>query len=70
MTRTNVSSSNLSSIGYNSDSRTLEIEFHSGGVYEYYHVPESVYTNLMNANSHGIYFNANIKKNYDFKQTN
>ena len=34
MTHTNVSSSDLRSVGY--ENRTLEIRFHSGGVYRYY----------------------------------
>jgi KTSC domain len=33
MERQPVSSSNLKSVGYDPRSRTLEIEFHNGGVY-------------------------------------
>ena len=40
MNRKPVRSSNISSIGYDSESKTLEIEFHSGGVYQYFNVPE------------------------------
>ena len=36
MIRQPVSSSNIRSIGYDSMSSTLEIEFHSGGVYQYF----------------------------------
>ncbi|MBP3469722.1 MAG: KTSC domain-containing protein [Lachnospiraceae bacterium] len=54
-----VSSSDISSIGY--DGSTLHIRFHSGGLYAYYNVPNSVYSGLMNAASHGRYFHANIK---------
>ena len=38
MIRQPVSSSNIRSIGYDSESNTLEIEFHSGGVYQYFGV--------------------------------
>jgi hypothetical protein len=62
MKRTNVESSNLASVGYDPSSMTLEIEFKKSGVYQYFEVPESVYEELMNANSHGEYFDANIKK--------
>ena len=35
MDRTPVRSSNIGSIGYNGASSTLEVEFHSGGLYQY-----------------------------------
>lgn len=62
MNRTSVSSSNLNSIGYDEESRILEIEFNTGSVYQYVDVPESIYEGLMNAESHGKYFDVNIKK--------
>lgn len=49
MNRTPVSSSNLASIGYDHESMVLEIKFHSGGIYQYFNVPESVYQGLMPA---------------------
>ena len=64
---TAVQSSNLSSVDYDW-SGTLTIEFHSGGVYEYYNVPPSEYAGLMNASSHGEYFHAHIKKRYDYQR--
>lgn len=62
MNRTAVSSSNLASAGYDPESMVLEIEFHSGGIYQYSNVPESKYEGLMKASSHGTYFDAYIKK--------
>jgi hypothetical protein len=62
MQRTPVTSSNLKSVGYDPDTRTLEIEFHSGGIYQYSGVPEAVYSGLMSASSHGSYFDSHIKK--------
>lgn len=64
MDRQPVSSSNLASVGYNSAAESLEIEFKNGLVYEYYNVPQFIYDQLMQAPSHGIYFNANIKNSY------
>ncbi len=64
MIRQPVSSSNISSIGYDPESRTLEIEFHSGGVYQYFNVPESIYNALMSASSQGSYFHHYIKGQY------
>lgn len=62
MNRKNVVSSNIHSIGYSEG--TLEIEFLNGGIYQYSNVPEIVYTALINADSHGRYFNAYIKNSY------
>lgn len=62
MNRTPVSSTNLRAVGYDPDTRTLEIEFLNGGLYRYSGVPASVHADLMSASSHGSYFDANIKK--------
>jgi hypothetical protein len=62
-----VQSSDLCAVDYDW-SGTLTIEFHSGGVYEYYHVPQSEYDGLMNASSHGRYFHAYIKNRYDYRR--
>jgi KTSC domain len=62
MSRTPVSSSNLASVGYDRTTQTLEIEFLHGGVYQYSGVPPSVYDGLMEAESHGSYFDRHVKK--------
>ena len=62
MNRISVSSSNLRSVGYDPAQRILEVEFHHGGVYQYYAVPECLYSALMRASSHGEYFDAHIKR--------
>lgn len=62
MNRTNVSSSNIASIGYDSDRRVLEVEFLNRSVYQYFSVPEYLYNGLMRADSHGSYFDYYIKK--------
>jgi len=64
MIRQSVNSSNIKSIGYDSGSNTLEIEFHSGGVYQYFNVPELVYKELMQAPSHGSYFHRHIRERF------
>ena len=61
-----VSSSNLSAVGY--DGNTLRIQFHTGGVYDYSGVPESVYNGLMNAASKGSYHAAHIKNDYPYRK--
>lgn len=65
MDRQAVSSSNLASIGYDPNSETLEVEFaKTGKVYEYYNVPQFIYERLMEASSHGVFFNAEIRNVY------
>ncbi|MBE0545965.1 MAG: KTSC domain-containing protein [Verrucomicrobia bacterium] len=69
MARTPVSSSNLASVGYDSVSGTLEVEFLSGTIYQYTNVPSERYSGLINAPSKGDYFNFYIKEGgYAFKQ--
>lgn len=61
MKRTPVDSSNISSIGYDEGSNTLEIEFHGGTVYQYFDVPLNVYDGIMEAGSKGQYLAQHIK---------
>jgi KTSC domain len=68
MERISVTSSNLSSVGYDVESQTLEIEFNNGGVYQYAGVPEGEFEGLMSAASQGQYFHANIKNRYSFSK--
>lgn len=66
MQREAVSSSDIKSVGYDTNAQTLEIEFHSGGVYQYFSVPDDVYNSLMAADSHGKYFHAHIKSRFRY----
>jgi len=61
MDRVPVRSSNIRSVGYDPATRTLELEFHSGGLYRYSGVPESIYEDFMQAVSKGAYFHDHIK---------
>ena len=63
-----VASSDLKSIGYDLGSSTLEIEFLSGGIYQYFDVPRGEYEALAEASSHGKYFQANIKGFYRYER--
>ena len=62
-----VSASDLSAVGYDPKSKTLEIQFHNG-IYRYSNVSESVYNGLMSASSHGVYFYQNIKEKYPYSK--
>ena len=61
MRREAVDSEALRSVGYDPDSRILEIEFNNGTVYRYFAVPLSVHAGLMTAKSKGEYYAANIR---------
>ena len=68
MQHTPVTSSDIRSVGYDLGSQTLEILFNSGGLYQYYGVPQQVYAGLMQAASHGRYFHAFIKDLYRYRR--
>jgi hypothetical protein len=68
MERIPASSSNINSIGYDRQSNILEVEFSSGGIYQYFDVPEHLYDNLMNASSKGQFLNDYIKYSYRYQK--
>ncbi len=63
-----VVSSNIKSIGYDPNSKTLEVEFHNGSIYQYEDVLESAYTELMNSGSYGRTFSSQIRDKYFYKR--
>ncbi len=65
MDRKYVESSMISSIGYDSSSSTLEVEFKSDHqVWQYLDVPEYVWYEFESAASIGKYWHENIKNKY------
>jgi hypothetical protein len=66
--RIKVESSNIDSIGYDTKTSTLEIEFINGRVYQYFNVPYMTYLSLFVAKSKGKYFANYIKNNYEFEK--
>lgn len=66
MNRVHVNSSNLSSVGYDPASATLEVAFHHGGIYQYYGVPATVHTALLGAPSKGSYLAHFVKGRYRY----
>ena len=64
MQRAKVNSSTLRSVGYNEENAILELEFVSDAVYQYFHVPVSVYLELMVASSKGSHFNEFVRDIY------
>jgi hypothetical protein len=70
MNRTEISSSNIKSVGYDKQTRILEVEFNNNQVYQYYDVEDRVFSELMSAESKGKYFYENIRKNYSYFKVN
>jgi len=66
MVRQEVSSTSIHAIGYDSQTKALEVEFKSGRVYRYFDVPPDIYEALMHSDSHGQYFNTNIRDTFKF----
>lgn len=66
MNRYFVDSSAFLSVGHDESTQTLEIEFHDGDIYQYYHVPSIVYRDLLKAPSSGQYFAFFIKPTYQW----
>lgn len=62
MKRIYVESSNIKSIGYDEIMNILQVEFKNGSIYNYFDIPKIIYTNLINAESHGKYLDKYIKK--------
>ena len=59
----------MNSVGYDIESRILEIEFTGGVIYQYFDVPEDIYLDLMSAESKGRYFNLVVKLlGFDYHQ--
>lgn len=61
-------SSNISSLKYESGQMILEVAFHGGGVYQYFDVPQVVWERMKAAPSQGIYLNAEVKGHYRYSK--
>lgn len=68
MNREPVASSNVASIGYDEPSQTLEVEFMSGAVYQYYNVSQALFDQLMQAGSKGKFLAYQIKNAYPYSR--
>ena len=68
MTRTSVTSSNIRSVGYNRDNKTLEVEFNHNSTFQYENVSQKLYDGLRSATSHGRFFDAKIKDKFTYKK--
>jgi hypothetical protein len=58
----------LRSVGYDDSKKILEIEFHTGLVYQYSGVPPKVYADLMHSVEIGKYFSEKVRPRFQTKQ--
>ena len=63
---TDVDSSNVESVAYDGETKTLAIKYVNGGLYSYDAVDMQVYTDLVHAESVGKFLNQQIKGRYSF----
>lgn len=68
MERQPVKSSNIHSIGYELATRTLEVEYNAGGIYQYLNLSARLHVALMQAPSKGTYLSERIKNRYRCKK--
>jgi hypothetical protein len=68
MLREKVSSDALRSVGYDRATHTLETEFTTDRIYQYFNCPPEVFDALMHADSKGRFYNLQIRDHYPFKQ--
>ena len=68
MDRRNIESTMIRSIGFDSNTSTLEIEFNSGVIWQYYDFLESSWYEFDGAESHGKFFLANIRGQFSEAQ--
>lgn len=67
MKREPVSSTSIRSIGYELESKTLEVEL-KAGIYQYFGVPPRVFDDLRQAASKGRYYSKFIRDEYKFRK--
>jgi hypothetical protein len=63
-----INSSNLKSSTYDTEEKTLVVEFNNGAIYQYDEVPWEVFTKFRMSESQGKYFNGSISKTYKYKK--
>ncbi|MBC8140135.1 MAG: KTSC domain-containing protein [Armatimonadetes bacterium] len=63
-----VDSTMLQAVAYHAETQVLTLTFHDGAVYEYDDVPQSVYDELLNAESKGQYAHSRIIDCYPYRK--
>jgi hypothetical protein len=64
MHRIPVTSTEITQVGYQEDSETLEIKFVHGGLYQFFNVPSDVFEGLLSAPSKESYYHTKIGERF------
>ena len=59
-------SSQVKAFGYDAASKTLQLEFNSGGIYQYHDVPASTFDSMKECESVGKFLGTEIKGKFKF----
>lgn len=68
MIRDPIASTNIASAGYDEVSQTLEVEFISSGIYQYYNIGADLYQQFIQSPSKGQFLNVYIKNAYPYSR--
>lgn len=63
---TPVKSSQVKAVGYDAPTKTLAVQYHSGGVYHYHGVEAQTHASLLKAESVGKFLAAHVKPKNKF----
>lgn len=63
-----VESTLIARYGYDSEKQEMDIEFHQGGLYRYFAVPQEAFNAFLQAPSKGKHFLRFIKGAYEFQK--
>jgi len=61
-------SSNIEKVGYDTETKELQVQFHSGAVYRYAGVPQDIYEDFKEVGYSGRFLNSTIKGAYDYER--
>lgn len=65
MEKQTLESTVVRAVGY---THVLEIEFQNGRVYQYFEVPKTIYSEFLESDSKGRYFNAHIRGKFPYRE--
>ena len=65
---TRVKSSMIKQVFYKPDTFSMRVQFHNGSIYQYENVGKGTYEQLIQADSVGKFFHAQVKGRYDWKR--
>ena len=68
MERMRVQSEQLRSVGYDVGSSTLEVQFRDGATFQYFYVPEFIFSRLLHSPSKAAYFRNRVRYQFKFRR--